>query len=248
MVYFEQTDSTNLRIKELAKAGAPHGTLVAADMQTAGRGRRGHVWVSPCGDNIYMSLLLRPEISPDRASMLTLVAALSMADGIRSCTEEKIRVQIKWPNDLVINGRKAAGILTEMSVGTAGIRYVVVGMGINVNQTVFSRDIAETATSVRLETGSDTDCAQLIAAILENMENNYELFLKTEDLSGLMERYSALLITRERDVTVLGENGSYKAYAEGIDPEGRLIVITEDGRRKKICAGEVSVRGICGYV
>lgn len=269
ILYYDMTDSTNLRIKQAGDEGAPHGTLAVADRQTAGRGRRGRAWESPAGSSIYMSVLLRPEIAPDKASMLTLVMALSTAEGILQCLEspDAIRqrdssdaarpeggmkrtpdLRIKWPNDIIINGKKLVGILTEMSTQIDYINHVTVGVGINVNMTEFPEELARTATSLRLECGCAIRRAPLIAAVMEHLEENYEIFLETEDLSGLLDRYSALLVNRDRDVLVIGNGGEYRAHALGVERTGELIVRREDGTVEKIYAGEVSVRGVYGYV
>lgn len=254
IVYYDATDSTNLRIRELGDAGAPHGTLAVADRQTAGRGRRGRSWESPPGSSIYMSILLRPDIPPDRAPMLTLVMALSVAEGICQCMQtggnsgNSLAIQIKWPNDIIINGKKLAGILTEMSSQVDYINHVTVGVGINVNRTEFPEEIRETASSLCLECGHTVKRAPLIAAVMERLEENYDIFLRTLDLSGLMERYSALLVNRDREVTVLGAKEQYRAHALGINNTGELIVRREDGSIEEIFAGEVSVRGVYGYV
>lgn len=246
IVCYPETDSTNLRIRELGDAGAPHGTLAVADMQTAGRGRRGRTWESPPGSSIYMSILLRPDIIPGAAPMLTLVMACSVAEGISDC--ENVDVRIKWPNDVIAGGKKLVGILTEMSTQIDYINHVTIGVGINVNMTEFPENIRDTATSLRLETGHKVRRAPLIAAIMKRFEENYAVFLKTQDMSGLMEKYSGMLINLDRDVLVLGAEDSYKAHALGIDRQGELIVRREDGTEEKIYAGEVSVRGVYGYV
>ena len=163
--YYPETDSTNLRIRQLGDEGAPHGTLAVADMQTAGRGRRGRIWESPAGSSIYMSLLLRPDLLPGTAPALTLVMACSVAEGIMDC--EDVKVQIKWPNDVIINGKKLVGILTEMSSQVDYIDHVVIGVGINVNMTGFPENIRETATSLRIETGHKVKRAPLIAAVMK---------------------------------------------------------------------------------
>ena len=246
IVCYPETDSTNLRIRELGDAGAPHGTLAVADMQTAGRGRRGRTWESPPGSSIYMSILLRPDIIPGAAPMLTLVMACSVAEGISDC--ENVDVRIKWPNDVIAGGKKLVGILTEMSTQIDYINHVTIGVGINVNMTEFPENIRDTATSLRLETGHKVRRAPLIAAIMKRFEENYAVFLKTQDMSGLMEKYSGILINLDRDALVLGAEDSYKAHALGIDRQGELIVRREDGTEEKIYAGEVSVRGVYGYV
>ena len=250
ILYYDVTDSTNLRVKQAGDEGAPHGTLAVADRQTAGRGRRGRTWISPAGSSIYMSILLRPEITPDKASMLTLVMALSVAEGIGQgmVQSECPALQIKWPNDIIINGKKLAGILTVMSSQLDYINHVTIGVGINVNMPDVPEEIAQTATSLRIECGHTVKRAPLIAAVMERLEENYEIFLKTQDLSGLIDRYSALLVNRAREVQILGAKETYRAHAIGIDRTGELIVRREDGTVEKIYSGEVSVRGVYGYV
>ena len=168
IVYYDATDSTNLRIKQLGDEGAPHGTLAVADRQTAGRGRRGRAWESPAGGSIYMSLLLRPKFRPDKASMLTLVAACSVAEGIMD--SEDVNDQIKWPNDIIIEGRKLVGILTELSTQIDYINHVTVGIGINVNIQEFPDEIRNTATSLRIECGHTVRRAPIIADDIKHME------------------------------------------------------------------------------
>lgn len=244
--YYPETDSTNIRIRQLADEGAPHGTLAVADMQTAGRGRRGRTWESPAGSSIYMSILLRPDLMPSAAPSLTLAMACSVAEGIMDC--EDVNVQIKWPNDVIINGRKLVGILTEMSTQVDYIEHVTIGVGINVNMTEFPDSIRETATSLQIETGHKVKRAKLIAAVMKRFEADYEIFMKTGDLTGLIEKYSGMLVNRDRDVRVLGAKETYTAHALGIDRSGELIVRREDGTEEKISSGEVSVRGVYGYV
>ena len=244
--YYPETDSTNLRIRQLGDEGAPHGTLAVADMQTAGRGRRGRIWESPAGSSIYMSLLLRPDLMPGATPGLTLVMACSVAEGIMDC--EDVKVQIKWPNDVIINGKKLAGILTEMSSQIDYIDHVVIGVGINVNMTEFPDNIRKTATSLRIEAGHKVKRAPLIAAVMRRFEENYEIFLRTGDMSGLAEKYSRMLVNIGREVLVIGAKEQYKAYALWIDRDGELLVRREDGVEEKVYAGEVSVRGVYGYV
>lgn len=246
VVYYPETDSTNLRVKHLGDEGALHGTLAVADRQTAGRGRRGRSWESPGGSCIYMSLLLRPDIAPDKAPMLTLVMACSTAEGIRDC--EDVEVQIKWPNDIIIGGKKLAGILTEMSTQVDYINHVTVGVGINVNIRKFPKEIQNTATSLCLETGRPIKRAPVIAAVMRRFEENYGIFMQTGDMSGLMGKYSRFLVNRGREVLILEKGSDYRAYAEGINRKGELVIRREDGTKENICAGEVSVRGIYGYV
>ena len=245
-VYFDATDSTNIQARRLAEAHAPHGTLVVSDRQDGGKGRRGRSWASPSGVGIWMSLILRPEIAPSSASMLTLAAALAVREGIRE--ETGLSPLIKWPNDLVLNGKKICGILTEMSTELMEIQYVITGIGINVNQREFPPEIRDTATSLSLEAGRSFRRSSLIAAILKAFEKDYEAFLKTGDLSLLLEEYNACLVNRGKEVCILDPSGEYRAVAEGIDENGSLLVTLPDGTRREIISGEVSVRGIYGYV
>lgn len=248
VVSYEITDSTNTRAKQLAEEGAVHGTLVVANMQTAGKGRRGRSWQQEAGSVIAMSLLLRPTFSPDKASMLTLLAAHSVAGAIEAVTG--LPAAIKWPNDIVINRKKTVGILTEMSLGVeqAAIDYIVIGIGINVNNTAFPEDIRDMATSLYLERGERVSRSALIAESMRRLEVDYEAFLKTEDLSAILPDYNAHLISMNKEVRVLDPKGEYTGISRGMDAQGELIVERADGEIIKVYAGEVSVRGLYGYV
>lgn len=246
VVYEDETDSTNIQAKYGGECGRPHGTLFVADRQRSGRGRRGRSWESPSGVCIYMTLLLRPQIAPVKAPMLTLVMALSTAEAIREKTG--LEACIKWPNDIVLNKKKICGILTEMSTDIEDINYVVTGVGINVNQDAFPAQIHETATSLLIEGGRRIRRSELIAAVMERYEENYEAFTETEDLSKLRDRYNEILVNCNRDVRILEPGNEYNAYALGINDKGELLVETPEGEKKQIYAGEVSVRGIYGYV
>lgn len=248
VVSYEITDSTNTRAKQLAEEGAVHGTLVVANMQTAGKGRRGRSWQQEEGSVIAMSLLLRPTFSPDKASMLTLLAAHSVAGAIEAVTG--LPAAIKWPNDIVINRKKTVGILTEMSLGVeqAAIDYIVIGIGINVNNTAFPEEIRDMATSLYLEKGERVSRSALIAESMRRLEVDYEAFLKTEDLSAILPDYNAHLISMNKEVRVLDPKGEYTGISRGMDAQGELLVERADGEIIKVYAGEVSVRGLYGYV
>ena len=224
----------------------PHGTLAVAEIQDGGRGRRGRSWVSPAGVGIWMSLLLRPEISPISASTLTLVMALAAQKGIKEATG--IESQIKWPNDLVLNKKKICGILTEMGTEFMEIKYVVMGIGINVNQEGFPEELRETATSLYLETGKKYHRSQIIERILEALEEYYGIFVKTEDMSALLEEYNEKLVNRGQEVCVLDPKGEYRGLCQGITKTGGLLVELPDGTVTEVISGEVSVRGVYGYV
>ena len=244
--YFDQIDSTNTRAKQLGEKGAPHGTLVIAEEQSAGRGRRGRAWKSPGGSSIYMSMLLRPEIPPTKAPMLTLVMGVSTAEGLREYTG--LDIQIKWPNDIILKGKKLAGILTEMSTEIDCVNYIVIGTGINVNVTRLPKELAEKATSLRMETGQIMRRSEIIASIMKRFEKNYGLFMENGDLRPLQKKYNNLLLTREKEVRIISGKEAYLAYALGINENGELMVRESDGTMKAISGGEISVRGICGYV
>lgn len=246
VIYYDETDSTNNRAKEAGNNKEPHGTLFVADMQMAGKGRRGRVWKSPSGSSIYMTILLYPDIPPVKAPQLTLIMAIAVAEGIREVTG--LETKIKWPNDIVVNGKKICGILTEMSTEIDYINHVVIGIGINVNMESFPEDIAKTATSLRIEAGKEFRRFELIAAIIEHFEKAYEAVCEAGSLEPIMEDYNRLLVNCGRRVRVLEPEHEYDALALGIDKTGELQVECEDGSRKSVFAGEVSVRGIYGYV
>ncbi len=241
----EETGSTNQELKKLAEEGAVHGTLFVANMQNAGRGRRGREWESTQGDNITMSLLLRPDFAPDIASQLTLVMAASVVKAIEPLTG--LSCMIKWPNDVLIENKKVSGILTEMSAEMGYIHYVVIGVGINVNHTAIPEHLADTATSLQLELDQVIERATLIAKVLECFEELYEQFCLTGNLSALQEWYNDHLMNKDAVVKVMQPNGEFEAIARGINEVGELIV-ERDGTCESIYAGEVSVRGTNGYV
>ena len=251
--FYACTGSTNVEAKRLAEEGAPHGTLVTADMQTAGRGRRGRSWDSPSGTNIYFTILLKPEFAPDKASMLTLVIAHAIARVLRDRLGLADAVGIKWPNDIVIHGKKVCGILTEMSVEQDYIQHVVIGVGINVRRQTFPAELAERA--ITLDEAFTEACGKevlvnrssLLAEIMQAFEEDYAQFTETCSLERLMPSYNALLVNRDREVCVLDPAGEYRGTAEGITPMGELIVRLPDGSRRTVYAGEVSVRGVYGY-
>lgn len=247
LYYYEKTDSTNLRAKQLAEENAPHGTLVVADMQTAGRGRRGRGWESPAKTNVYFTILLRPEdISADVISILTLVMALSVSEAIDETAGT--RTDIKWPNDIILHGKKVVGILSEMSAEPEYIHYVVTGVGINVGKQQFSEELVPKATSLEAELGHRVSRAALVEKAMERFEANYEKFRQSGNMGELKESYERRLVNTGREVRVLDLEHEFSGRAVGINDEGELLVRTEDGAVRAVYAGEVSVRGIYGYV
>ena len=192
-----------------------------------------------------MSVLLRPDFEPQHASMLTLVMGLSVAQAVK---ELDIEVSIKWPNDVVVSRKKICGILTEMGLENGRIREVVIGDGINVNLEEFPDELKDKATSLYLETGKKYDRNRLIGLIMEKFERNYEKFTETCDLSPLIDEYNVMLANRNQPVRILDKINPYEGIAVGIDREGELLVRVADGEIRKVCSGEVSVRGLYSYV
>lgn len=243
--YQERLDSTNNKAKALAREGAKEGLLVITDHQTQGKGRLGRVWESPAGTGIWMSLVLRPNILPQHASQLTLVAGLSMCETIQEVTG--LEAKIKWPNDIVVNGKKVCGILTEMSAEIEGINYIILGIGVNVNMAYFSEELPY-ASSLALEGKREYSRKEIIKRFLEKFEDDYYNYKLKPDLAVIMERYEKSCISLHKKVKLLMRNEEIIAKATGITKDGGLLVVFEDGTSKEVLSGEVSVRGIYGYV
>lgn len=241
-----QMDSTNEEAKRAGNAGGTHGMVFWADVQTAGKGRRGRSWYSEAANNLYFTILLRPQVTPDKASMLTLVMAHAVAGAVREFTG--LEAQIKWPNDIVVAGKKICGILCEMKLDSTRLDYCVAGVGVNVGRQEFAEDICDKATSLEEQLGRQIDREGLLQAILGRFERGYETFRHCEDLSFLREEYNGWLVNQNRQVRVLEPQGEYEGVAKGITATGELLVECGDGQVQKVYAGEVSVRGLYGYV
>ncbi len=245
ILFYDVIDSTNLEAKRKALEGASHGTLVLADMQNSGRGRLGRSWSSPAGMGVWMSLLLRPMIVPEQAPKLTLLAAMAVVDvlkdkGISSC--------IKWPNDIVIHGKKVCGILTEMGTEGDKISYVVIGIGINVFNAAFPEEIDKVATSLYKEYPNvKMNRDDLISQIMARFEYYYNTFIIEGNLSFICESYNKHLIHRDTDVFIIDNEEKRQGRCLGIDEHGALMVEL-NGLKEYIVSGEISVRGIYGYV
>lgn len=242
----EITDSTNQDIKDLAIQGVMEGTVVYADVQTAGRGRRGRSWLSERGDSLLFSLLLRPDIAPDKASQITLLMALAVTKLLRE--QYDLDANIKWPNDIVIHGKKICGILTELHPDGKGNYFIIVGCGINVSQKTVGDELKDVATSLFLESGFLISPENLLSGVLFEFENYYDRFLPKENLEEFTEEYNAWLISRDKEVRVLDPKGEFTGISKGINEKGELLVQLPDGKLTVVYAGEVSVRGLYGYV
>lgn len=244
-IHYDEVDSTNVKCRKECNNNPIEGTVIVAEEQTNGKGRLGRGWISPKGTGIWMSIVLTPKISPIVAPRSTLIGAAAVYTALK---DMGIPVGVKWPNDIVINGKKICGILTEMNAEIERINYVIMGIGINVNMDSFPEELKEKATSLKIELGNEIDRKKLVAAILNNLENYYDDFKNTGDISRVMKvcREGSLLIGKE--VRII--NGSNEAICTvlDIDDEGELIVRYKDGTVSRVISGEVSVRGIYGYI
>ena len=238
IVYYASLGSTNEVLKELAAQGAPEGTLVIADEQTAGKGRLGRKWLAPPGTSFLLSLLFRPNLAPKQAQRLTMICSLAIADATEVLTG--LSVGLKWPNDIFIRGKKAGGILTESGTTGGHLDYVVVGMGLNVNLAIsILPELRGIATSLSQELGQEASRLELLWKILEGIETRYGS-LRRGDLPH--EEWAARLINLGRQVQVTTPHGALVGWAERVDADGALILRTSDGQRKRILAGDVTLR------
>ncbi|ABK61508.1 MULTISPECIES: biotin--[acetyl-CoA-carboxylase] ligase [Clostridium] len=245
--YYNTIDSTNTKAKELGTAGAKEGTVVISEEQTGGRGRLGRQWVSPKFNGIWMSIILKPDIEPMDASKITQIGAAAVC---MSINELGLKATIKWPNDIVLNGKKVCGILTEMSGELNKINYIIMGIGINVNieDEDFPGDIKDIATSIKIESGKKVKRKELVASIFNNFESLYDEFINSETIKrsiNICRENSALI---GNDIKIIKRNEEVFAKAIGLTEDGELIVEYNDGKVDKIVSGEVSVRGMYGYV
>ena len=246
LYWFDTIDSTNTRAKEMAKKGAPHGTVLIAGSQSAGRGRMGRSFQSPEGQGVYLSVILRPNCAPTELMHLTCAAGVAMVNAVEATCG--IRPQVKWINDLVIGNKKLGGILTEMSLGKGTLDYAVVGLGINCLQRGedFPEEIAQIATSLSMACGKPTDFAQLAAnMILALWQMDQSLLTKKQQW---MAEYKEHCITLGKDIQVIRGDSVLPGKAVGMDDDGGLIVRYPDGTEQTVSSGEVSVRGMYGYI
>lgn len=246
LVHFPTINSTNIKAKELCESNIVDGLVVVSEEQTAGKGRLGRSWLSPKGKGIWMSIILKPEISPMNASKITIITAAAVH---KALSELAIDALIKWPNDIILNNKKVCGILTEMNGELNKINYLIVGVGINVNSDTkdLPDELKEKASSLLSETGRLTDRKKLMASILNNFEVLYFDFLKTGSFSSSINicRNNSAVINK--DIFLQEGNSVKQVKVLDISNEGHLI-IDENGVKKEVFSGEVSIRGLDKYI
>lgn len=236
--HFFKTDSTNRVAMELGYAGEPEGTVVLAEEQTDGRGRAGRNWHSERSTGLYFTLLLRPRLAPAQAPLLTMLAGLSAQAAIQA--HAALAAELKWPNDLLLNGKKVGGILTEMHAEPSAVRFVIVGIGINVNQEKFPAELAQVATSLRKESGKMHYRLELLVRLLAQFEADYNRFLR-EGAAFVVERFQNVSsFAKGRRVRVDSGAESYVGTTAGLSPEGLLLVVKDNGALMTVIAGDVS--------
>jgi BirA family biotin operon repressor/biotin-[acetyl-CoA-carboxylase] ligase len=237
---FQETTSTNDVIEKLARDGVREGAVVFAECQTRGRGRLGRRWVAPAGKGLWFSVLLRPRLPLESVTQLTIASATALTRGIRKLTH--LRLDIKWPNDILAGGKKLAGILTELSAELDTVRYVVLGIGVNVNLAAsdFPAELQDLATSLRLATGHELDRAELATSLLRELDRDYARVVAGEfDL--LADEWEAQCSTLGRDVTIQIGGRRVTGRAESLDSSGALLLRTHHGHLERICGGDVAV-------
>jgi len=247
IVYFDTIDSTNTRAKQLGAQVVPNGTVLIADRQTGGRGRLGRSFHSPAGSGVYLSVILRPQCHASQLMHLTCAAGVAVCDAVETACG--LRPGIKWTNDLVFGKRKLGGILTELSLDAKGnTDFAVVGIGINCCQKAanFPEEIEHIATSLFLECGKAIDRSKVIAAMLMSLCQMSARLLDSKE--RIMEQYRLDCITVGQDISLVAGDDIRHGTAVGIDSEGALLVRFPDGHTESVNSGEVSVRGMYGYI
>ena len=230
--------STNTLAMEMAASGTPEGTVVISETQTGGKGRLGRKWISPKG-NLYLSVVLRPNVPMHKAPLITLMGAVAVASTIR--TTCGLAAGIKWPNDILISGKKVGGLLTEMSAEQDRIRHIVLGIGVDVNMEMgeLSLEVRSLATTLSAEAGTKINRTALLQQLLRDLESWYQKFLKND--ADILEEWKQLNLTIGSRVTVSGAGESLEGLAQGVDNEGRLIVRLDDGTIRTVAAGDVTI-------
>ncbi|NMM64848.1 biotin--[acetyl-CoA-carboxylase] ligase [Clostridium sp. P21] len=243
LFYFESLDSTNTKAKELALKDASHGTIIISEEQTAGKGRLGRFFLSPKYKGIWISIILRPDIDPLKVPKITQIGAAAV---VKACEAFNINVNVKWPNDIILNNKKVCGILTEMSGELNKVNYVVMGIGVNANidENDFPEELKNKATSISIETKNYIKRKEFVGILLNNFEKLYEEFVEEDNIKTSINicRKNSILIGKE--IKIINRNKETLAKALDLDENGELIVELKDGNIYKVVSGEVSIRGI----
>lgn len=234
-------DSTNAEAARLAQQGAPEGTVVIADAQTAGRGRLGRTWHSPPGTGLWLSVVLRPPLPPAACSGITLTAGVAVAEAIEQVTG--LKPGIKWPNDVLIDGRKVCGILTEIAAEWDKVHHLILGIGINVNQTEadLPADLRGSAGSLRLASGGRVSRHHLCVALLDEFARRYPAFQR-DGFAAVRADWLRRSVTIGQHVTARSAAGTVSGIADGVDADGALLIRTENGATVRVTSGEVTLR------
>ncbi len=241
IAYYTETDSTNIRARELAMAGSAEGTIVIAETQTAGKGRRGRTWFSPSAKGIYISIIMRPAIPPSETPKLVLLSSVTVAELLRSRTS--LKTEIKWPNDVLVNGKKIAGILLEVGTEMDAVDYSIVGLGLNVNIPFgsFPDNIKDSATSLLVESGKQSSRVKLVQDYLMMFENDYEQFMSGRS-DDIVARWKELADIMGRQITVDLSGRTYSGTVTDVDDNGALIITDPTGTTHRIFSGDVTYR------
>lgn len=237
--YYSTIDSTNTQAKKLAQQGAPHGALVIADEQTGGKGRMGRAWLSPGGTGIWVSVILKPQLMPFDAPKLTILTAVAVAEAIRDKTG--ILAEIKWPNDILIEGKKVCGILTEMSAEVDAVNFVVIGIGINVNNDFFPEEIRNKAISLKMAGGEKVNRTDVIAGFLERLEYHYNVSM-SQGFEPVFEKWRKLCLNLGKPVEIVAGSRVITGIALNIDEQGALMIKKNNGGIERVLSGEVSLK------
>jgi BirA family biotin operon repressor/biotin-[acetyl-CoA-carboxylase] ligase len=238
---FEETQSTNDVVEKLAQDGVREGVVVFAESQTRGRGRLGRKWLSPARKGLWFSVLLRPNLRPQAATQLTVAAATALVRAIDSCTG--LRTEIKWPNDILVRGKKVAGVLTELNAELDHVKYLILGIGVDVNlaSSDLPADLRKTATSLKIEAGESFRRADLAAAILRGLDRDYER-IRNQQFAVVAEEWQAHCTTLGRRVAIhIGER-TLEGRAESLDPDGALLLRTDHGHLERVIGGDVTLQ------
>lgn len=236
--YYNNIDSTNNQAKLLASKGEPEGTIIVAEKQTTGKGRKGRSWISTSSDNIYISLILRPKLSPADSPIITLMTAVAIAEALLELSD--LDIKIKWPNDILINKKKIAGILTEISTDMDYIDYIIVGLGLNVNSQIsdFPDKLKEIATSLFVETKQSFSRSQVLKTFLYKFEKYYSLF-KNKEFNKILSRWKELSNVMNKEVKVELFDKTIQGKVIDIDKKGALIVKDHENNIHDIFSGDV---------